>query len=364
MCPVLAILSLMSNAPPASARLDHTAKQSWLSRLRRRTPAALGNPAPAANSAAPASDAAEAAAEAAATGVLNLQVWADQAPWRPAGLWAFAAGLLASGALRQPGDLNWQALALLALLVDPLWGGIWRLAGGRRALLALPPRPASAARFALPYMQDGSPAARLLRGDHTDVWPSAVRVGLPIALLALAVAALLGVYAVGLTLLLLVLAALGWTLRRTFGDSTALLHSLAAIGLPWLLTVQQAGEQMAQGGGQADTVRWLPQFLLAGFWVLHQWGGLRNSRAERQNGAGQTGSAPDWFGLLLMAAAQIGMCSLLIAVQSPLWLAPLALLLLPNWLLAWQGQSLRRLRPLWLAAMLVSAAALGQTAGL
>jgi hypothetical protein len=72
----------------------------------------------------------------------------------------------------------------------------------------------------------------------------------------------------------------------------------------------------------------------------------------------------DQWGLLLMAVAQIGICGLLIAVQSPLWLAPLILLLLPNWLLAYQGQPLRRLRFLWLAAMLLSAAALGQTAGI
>lgn len=284
------------------------------------------------------------AAETAATGIINLQVWLDQAGWRPAAFWAFAAGLLASGALRQAESLNWPALALLALLVDPLWGGIWRLAGGRAVLLTLPPTTAAPNRFALPYMQDGSPAARLLRGDHTDVWPSALRVGAPAALLALGVAVPLGFYALGLTLLVIVLAALGWTLRHSFAANALLLHSMVAIGLPWVLTVQQAH--------QPFPIIWLPHLLLAGFWVVHQWGGLRNS------------TAPDWFGLGLMAAAQIALCSLLIAVQSPLWLAPLVLLLLPTWLLAYRRQPLRPMRFLWLAAMLVSAAALGQTMGI
>jgi hypothetical protein len=324
----------MNNAPPASARLSHSESTSWFHRLRRLTVR---------SSAPDAADGAQAAAEAAATGVVNLQVWMDQAIWRPAGLWSFAAGLLACGALRQAQDVNWQALALLALLVDALWGGIWRLSGGRGSLLALPPGAGAAApRLALPYMQEGSPAARLLSGDHTDIWPSALRIGAPAVLLALCVAALLGPYALGLTVLVVVLAAARWTLRRSFGLHAPLLQGIVAVGLPWVLTVEQA---------QRGTVAWAPQLLLAAFWVLHQWGGLRNS------------SAQDSIGLGMMAAAQIGICSLLIAVQSPLWLAPLALLLLPNWLLAWQGQPLRKLRFLWLAAMLVSAAALGQTAG-
>ena len=326
----------MNNPQPVSTRLNVAKKTTWQQRLRTGL----------AQQAAPASAAMQSdrAAETASTGIINLQVWLDQAMWRPAGFWAFCAGLLASGALRQAESLNWPALALLALLVDPLWGSIWRLAGGRAVLVALPQRAAAASRFTLPYMQEGSPAARLLTGDHTDVWPSALRVGAPAVLLALLVAALLGVYALALTLSIIVLAALGWTLRHSYGVNALLLHSIVAIGLPWVLTVEQAQRQAA--------VAWLPHLLLAGMWVVHQWGGLRNT------------TAPDWFGLGLMAAAQIGIGSLLIAVQSPLWLGPLALLLTPGWLLAYQRQPLRPMRFLWLASMLVSAAALGQTTGL
>jgi hypothetical protein len=267
----------------------------------------------------------------------------DQAAWRPAGFWAFAAGILAAGALRQPGDLNWQGLALLALLVDPLWGSIWRLSGGRQALLALPPR-LNRREISLPYLQSGSPAARLLAGDHTDVWPTALRVGVPAVVLALLVAALLGVYAVGATLVVVVVAALGWTLRRTYTYGAPMLQSTVAVGLPWLLTVQQVA-----GLGQID---WRPQIVLALCWVIHEWGGLRNSQRS------------DWLGLLTLGVAQLGMVALLVAVQAPLWLAPLVVLLLPTWLLAYQQQPLRSLRAVWLAAMLLSAFALGQTVGL
>jgi len=317
----------MTNVPTTPVNLAEPASISWGQRLRR-----LIEPSVAPDSAA------------AASGVVNVQVWMDQAFWRPAGFWAFVAGLLAAGVLRRPGDLNWQALALLALLVDPLWGSIWRLAGGRRALLTLPPL-SSDRNLALPYLQAGSPAARLLAGDHTDVWPSALRVGVPAVILALLVAALLGTYAVGLTLLVVVLAALGWTLRRTFGHGVPLLQSIVAIGLPWVLTLQQV--QRAPG-----EFNWVPQLVLIACWVVHQWGGLRNSEEH------------DGLGLIGLAAAEITMCLLLIFARAPLWLAPLVILLLPTWLLAYQRQPLRRLRVVWLAAMLISAVALGQTVGL
>jgi hypothetical protein len=317
----------MTNVPTTPVNLTQSASISWVQRVRR-----LIVPA------------AEIDGESVATGVVNAQVWMDQAIWRPAAFWAFLAGLLAAGALRQPADLNWQALALLALLVDPLWSSIWRLAGGRRALLTLPPL-GNERQVTLPYLQSGSPAARLFAGDHTDVWAPALRIGVPAVIVAMIVAALLGAYASALTALVVVLAALGWTLRRTFGQGTPLLQSIVAIGLPWILTL----EQVHRGQGE---IHWLPQFVLIGCWVLHQWGSLRNSQQS------------DWLGLFCLAAAQIGMCVLLIVAQAPLWLAPLAILFLPTWLLASQRLPLRRLRIVWLAAMLISAVALGQTVSL
>jgi hypothetical protein len=330
----------MTNVPTTPRDIVQSGSDSWTQRLRRLVTPAVALDGKATGSAR--------AGEAAATGVVNVQVWVDQVTWRPAGFWAFVAGLLASGALRQPTDLNWQALALLAILVDPLWGGIWRLSGGRRALLALPSSGQGNGEtpgFVLPYMQAGAPAARLLAGDHTDVWPLALRVGAPAVIFGMLVAALLGVYAVGLTGAVVVLAALGWTLRRTFGDSALLLQSVVAIGLPWVLTLQQAPHN-------EGSFVWLPQLLLAGSWVVHQWGGLRNAQQS------------DGLGLLALAVAQVLVAAVLIVVQAPLWLAPLAVLLLPTWLLAYQRLPLRRLQLLWLAAMLLSALALGQTVGL
>ena len=194
----------------------------------------------------------------AAAGVVNTQVWLDQSFWRPAAFWAFCAGLLASGALRQVDSLSLTALTVLALLVDPLWGGIWRLSGGRQALL-LPTARREEARMWLPYLQANSPAARLLGGDHTDVWSSALRIGAPVVVLALLVSAVLGTVAVGFTLAVLLLAALGWTIRRTSGYNSPLLASLVAIGLPWALTVQQVSRQQ---GGQDPL--WAAQLVLIG----------------------------------------------------------------------------------------------------
>ena len=96
----------------------------------------------------------------------------------------------------------------------------------------------------------------------------------------------------------------------------------------------------------------MPQLVLIACWVIHQWGGLRNSEEH------------DGLGLIGLAAAEITMCLLLIFARAPLWVAPLVILLLPTWLLAYQRQPLRRLRAVWLAAMLISAVAIGQTVGL
>src|SRR5689334_22757695 len=62
---------------------------------------------------------------------LNAQIWLGQFPWRPTAAWAVVAALFSIGLMTRRLDLNWQTAALLLLLVDPLWGSIWRLAAGR-----------------------------------------------------------------------------------------------------------------------------------------------------------------------------------------------------------------------------------------
>ena len=273
--------------------------------------------------------------------VINGQIWIDQAPWRPAALWAVVAGLLATGLGNRSTPLDWREVLLLLLLADLLWGGIWRLAGGRTTLPALPTRGSQQAAW-LPYLQAGSPAARLLGADHTDRWTYALRIGVPTALMALVVAAVLGIPALVLTGVALVIAALGWTMHRTLQRSPNLLAALMAVGLPWLLTLFQLQAPVMGEGALA------PLALLV-LWTVHHWGELRTAAAIH-----------DWLGLGLMGAAEVALCLLLIVAQAPLWLAPIVLLLLPTWLVVQRRGALTRVRFLWLVAMLLSAAALGQ----
>lgn len=272
--------------------------------------------------------------------VINAQLWMDQAPWRPAALWAAVAGLLTAGS--QAGPLDWRTVLLVLLLADLLWGGLWRLAGGRTALAALPVNGGGS--VWLPYLQAGSPAAQLFSGDNTDLWSYAVRVAVPTALLALAVAAVLGAPALALTGVALVVAALGWTMNRALQRRPNLLAALMTIGLPWLLALLQMGTPGAGGHG-------LAAFALLGLWTVHHWGELRAAAYGH-----------DWLGLALMAASEIALCLLLIMAQAPLWLAPIVVLLLPTWLIVQRRGALGRVRWLWLGAMLLSAAALGQAA--
>lgn len=314
----------MANAQPVNAEPTRAATTTWTQRLRGSIalPRAVG-------------------ADITGIALLDTQVWIDQAPWRVTGFWCVLAALLASDGLRQLSTVDWKAVALLALLVDPLWGSIWRMAGGRTTLLALPPVARNRTPW-LPYLRTGSPAARLMGGDHTDVWPFALRMGLPTVVLALAVAGVLGWAAVGFTVVAILIAAIGWTLRRTFGTGSPLLASLVAVGLPWALSLLVLGHVEA---GQA----WLAPALLIGLWVIHQWGALR-----------AIGAAQDWAGLALMAMAQLGICLLLIAIRAPIWLALVVLLFLPTWLLLVRQQPLSRMRAVWLGALLVTAVAVGQ----
>ena len=45
--------------------------------------------------------------------------------------------MLALGLVEQWAELDWKMLVLLWLLVDPLWGAIWRFAAGRAGALQL-----------------------------------------------------------------------------------------------------------------------------------------------------------------------------------------------------------------------------------
>ncbi len=273
------------------------------------------------------------------SGLINTQVWMERAPWRPAALWAGVAGLMAAGL--PFAAVDWQALALALLLADPLWGSVWRLAGGRDALLPLAPRVLRQ-QVRLPYLEPQSPAARLFSEDHTDLWPLAFRVGAPAFLLAFVVASVLGFPALLLTLGVVLLTVLGWTARHTLAGIPVLLFSLVAIGLPWLLALLTATP--------AETaVVWAPQIILVSLWVVHHWGEMRVLAA-----------GADLVGLLLLATAEAALCVFLVVMQAPFWLGLIVLLLLPTWLAVFRGQAVSHMPPFWLLAMLLSALALGQ----
>lgn len=279
-------------------------------------------------------------AEVMASSLFSAQVWAEASFWRPAALWAGVAGVFSVGATMS--SVDWRTLALALLLVDVLWGSVWRLAGGRTQSLALPPGSLRR-RVWLPYLQPGSPAARIFSGDHRDVWPLAFRTGLPAIVLALLAAAALGMEAILLTVAVVIIAVAGWTARHALGGIPILLAGMVSIGLPWLLLMLQ----MAPAGAE---IEWLAPVMLLSCWVLHYWGEmllLADSRAVQA--------------MTLLGIAEIGVIVLLIIVQAPLWLAGVVLLFLPTWLtIAQGGQVGRRMQPLWLLALLLSALALGQ----
>ncbi|MCS6825813.1 MAG: hypothetical protein NZ553_04280 [Caldilinea sp.] len=275
------------------------------------------------------------------SGLLNAQFWSENSFWRPAAFWAGVAGALSVGITQN--TIDWRTLALALILVDVLWGSVWRLAGGRQQLLPLNSGVLPRAPIWLPYLQPGSPAARMFSGDHSDVWSLAFHVALPTVLLATLAAAVLGIEALLLTATVAFLAILGWIARHTLQGIPLLLTALIAIGLPWLLVMQQVTPQESGSG-------W-PPLILAACWVMHYWGEMRILVDSR-----------DVVAMMLLATAEIGICAFLILMQAPLWLAMIILLFLPTWLMVAQGASVgRRMQPLWLFALLLSALALGQT---
>lgn len=276
-----------------------------------------------------------------ASATLDLQAWISAAPWQPNAGWSALASLLAAGALWQWQSFDLPYLILLWLLVDPLWGAIWRLAGGRAHVLPLRGgEPGRAPR--MPYLQAGSPAAQLLAFDESNALPHLFRIGAPTLLLAGITALALGSGALLLTLVVALASALGWVWRRTWQRPPAALHAAVTILLPWLLVLWVAIHAVALEQSRAIIV-------LAVLWTVHHWGATRSSLF-----------VDDHVAPVLLAVAQIGIALLLIAVQAPFLLPVLAVLWLPTWLNVYRRHSLDGLGIWWLASLLVSALAIGQ----
>ena len=242
----------------------------------------------------------------------------------------------------EPAALDWPTIVLLYLLVDPIWGMLWRLGAGRDALLPLHAGVVDANVW-LPYLQQGSLAARLFDNQHEGIAAYLLRVALPSVVLAMALSLVIGPMAVGLTAIVIGASIVGWIGRVSYRVMPALLHSAVTIVLPWILSLYLFGVT-------TEHSNWFFYSTLALLWGLHQWGVVRYVRFTS-----------DRLGTLLIAIADIGLAILLIAAKAPLWLALLSILWIPTWLSIYRGHALQRLSFWWLLAMLLSGVALGQS---
>jgi len=272
--------------------------------------------------------------------------------------WAVLCGAIASGRLGGDGrDLLTLLLALL--LAEPLLGGLWRVVvvspwedwaaaapiGDQD--LALPP---------LPYTAPGSPSARL------TAWLSAwlARLGtasgaqlaqavgelVGLAILALAVAIVLGWPIVALLLVALAIAVVQAIGQRRGWWGTTVWPAIFDLGLAWLIGEGIFRELSLPGSGASLAV--------AGLYTVAYAGGIALTRGDLRRG------------LAAFAGAQGLVVVLLIALQRPLYAGAVGLLLVPPLLLAsWLGRAggrgawlLQGTQLFWLAGMLVAALAI------
>ncbi len=272
--------------------------------------------------------------------LVSMWLWLTRSPWRPGAAWAVIAGMLASGGMSWRTQ-DWVRLLFLVLLVDPVWGSVWTLWAEGRPTGKGDSR-SSHTRPSLPYLQPGSPAARLWGWREDDRSLMAVwRLGLPCLLIVSLIALVLGWKVVLATALALALCLAGWATRRLSGWPNPWAQALLTIGLPWVL-----GYWMLRPlDGQAIA-------LAAGLTV---WLRAALGIARRERGA--------W---LWLALAQIGVIGLLIALRHPLWAAGVALVCVPTWWMYLRARLtvpipviLARAQVWWWLALLMSGWALG-----
>jgi hypothetical protein len=267
-------------------------------------------------------------------------------------------GALASGRLGGNGrDLLTLTLALL--LVEPLLGGLWRVivespweawsaaSPGSDQRPALPP---------LPYTAPGSPSARLTawlsellaRLSTASGAQLAQAVGelVGLAILALAVAIVLGRQILALLLVALAIAVVQAISQRRGWWGTSIWPAVFDLGLAWLIGEGAFRELSLAGSGASLAV--------AGLYTIAYAGGIALTRSDFRRG------------LAAFAGAQGLVAALLIALQRPLYAGAVGLLLVPPLLLAsWLPRTggdgawlLQRTQFFWLAGMLVAALAI------
>ena len=283
------------------------------------------------------------------SGILNLQVWFEGSPFRSSAAWTVVAGVLALGYPSTATNLDIKTIALLILLADPLWGSIWRLGFGRQAILALHSTPRERS-FWLPYLRSNSPASQLMANggvSANNTLPLLMRVALPSVAIATAVALVLGLPAVWMTMAVVICSLLAWLVRHNGQNQPYLLYAIVVVALPWGITLSLLSTSSTAWA--ADGLYWAYQIALLLLWTLHVWGEGELTRNVRST-----------LGLTLLFVADIGIGTLLIVAKVPLWLLFISILWLPTWLSIYQRNPMERIRIWWLLAMLMSAIALGQ----
>ncbi len=283
------------------------------------------------------------------SGILNLQVWFEHSLFRPSAAWVVIAAVLALGYPRAATKLDLKTIAFLILLADPLWGSIWRLGFGRKAILALRMNPQERT-FWLPYLSSNSPAAQLMASGGVtanNALPLLIRVVLPSIAMAIAVAFVLGLPALWMTMAVVVCSLLAWLVRHNGQKQPFLLYAIVVVALPWGITLSLLPTSSTTWGPGGSY--WNYQIALLLLWTLHVWGEGEVTRNIRNP-----------LGLALLLIADIGIGTLLIVTKVPLWLLFISILWLPTWLSIYQQSSMQRNRVWWLLAMLMSAVAFGQ----
>ena len=306
--------------------------------------------------------------------LFDAQIWMSRAPWQPAAGWSVMAALLTWVPLTEwfgtASIVDWRLIALVLLLVDPLWGSVWRFSAGRSAVLPLQSHVLRR-RFWLPYMSADSPAARLMGGGVSendragdnraqDVYPVLLRVALPSVLLALAVAAVLGASAVWMTCVVVLLSVLGWTnyssarsrkVNSQQRRGSYFLQALVTVALPWalvLLLMSSSSDSLSGADSMLGSGAMRFSWILLVLWTVHGWGEGRCLQ-----------STTDRLGIALLAISNLGMAILLITLGMPIGLGILAVIWFATWFSIFNGSLLKRVQGWWLLAMLISAASVG-----
>jgi hypothetical protein len=272
--------------------------------------------------------------------------------------WAVLCGAIASGRLGGDGhDLLTLLLALL--LAEPLLGGLWRVvveSPWEAWSAASPTTDQRPALPPLPYTAPGSPSARLTawlsellaRLSTASGAQLAQAVGelVGLAILALAVAIVLGRQILALLLVALAIAVVQAISQRRGWWGTTIWPAVFDLGLAWLIGEGAFRELSLAGSGASLAV--------AGLYTIAYAGGIALTRSDFRRG------------LAAFAGAQGLVAALLIALQRPLYAGAVGLLLVPPLLLAsWLPRTggdgawlLQRTQFFWLAGMLVAALAI------